>query len=145
MSVAVKLLDAALREDFGFKHIMWVYSGRRGVHCWVADRRARLMTNDARSAVAEYLSCYTGNGNRKVNLSYPLHPRMRKAYDEVLKYQFEFLLVTDQQILSGEDERQRTIESNLLEMIGDPDVQKRVRDRFAKCSSGKRVALLTTA
>jgi len=62
---------------------------------------------------------------------------MRKAYDEVLKDQFEFLLVTDQQILSGEDERQRTIENNLLEMIQDPDVQKRVRDRFARCSSGE--------
>ena len=136
MSVAVKLLDAALREDFGFKHIMWVYSGRRGVHCWVADRRARLLTNDGRSAVAEYLSCYTGGTGRQVDLTYPLHPRMRKAYDEVLKDQFEFLLVTDQQILSSEDERQRTIESNLLDMIQDPEVQKRVRDRFSSCDSG---------
>lgn len=137
MSVAVKLLDAALREDFGFKHILWVYSGRRGVHCWVADRRARLLTNDGRSAVAEYLSCYTGGSGRQVNLTYPLHPRMRKAYDEVLKDQFEFLLVTDQQILSGEDERQRGIEENLLAMITDPETQERVRGRFAQCNSGE--------
>jgi DNA primase small subunit len=54
MTMAVKVMDEGLREDFGFEHIAWFYSGRRGVHAWVCDESARMLTNEARSAVANY-------------------------------------------------------------------------------------------
>lgn len=78
MTMAIKVTDVALREDFGFNHIMWVYSGRRGVHAWVCDRKARLMDDQRRRAVAGYLEVLKGGAQsgKKVNVRRPLHPHL---------------------------------------------------------------------
>ena len=76
MIVAYKILNSILREDFDFKHIMWIFSGRRGIHCWVSDERARALTNDGRGAISNYIkvrlmNSKTGAGTTLWN---PLHP-----------------------------------------------------------------------
>ena len=71
MTMAMKVMDAGLREDFGFQHLAWIYSGRRGVHwggfcrggggvfCGVVGGGGGGRGNDARGAVASYfeVSC----------------------------------------------------------------------------------------
>jgi DNA primase small subunit len=54
MNMALKVLKEGLEEDFGFTNIGWFYSGRRGIHAWVCDEEARMLSNEARSAVANY-------------------------------------------------------------------------------------------
>jgi DNA primase catalytic subunit len=60
MNVAIRVLDGVLRDDFGFKHIMFVYSGRRGMHCHVADEEARMLTDEQRKAVVDYIDALNG-------------------------------------------------------------------------------------
>lgn len=46
---------AHLKEEFGFNNIFWVFSGRRGVHCWVSDYRARILSPTCRKAIITYI------------------------------------------------------------------------------------------
>jgi len=81
MTMAVKIMEEGLREDFGFQHIAWFYSGRRGVHAWVCDKTARDLSNEARSAVASYFEINLGTEkNQKIDLKYPLHPMIKRAF-----------------------------------------------------------------
>lgn len=120
MTVAVKILDAALRDDFGFEHLLWVYSGRRGVHCWVCDPSARKLTQAARGAVAEYLQVVSGGERKtkKVNLGgNKVHPSIERAY-KIIKESFEKLCLVDQDILGNKEQW-----SKVLSLIPDDDLR----------------------
>lgn len=93
MKAAIATLRRVLRDDFGFKHMLFVYSGRRGVHCWVCDRTARRLSNEQRSAVADYLSLVTpGAGKTRAELKMydcdEVHPSIQAAY-EICEHYFK--------------------------------------------------------
>ncbi|XP_016320476.1 DNA primase small subunit-like [Sinocyclocheilus anshuiensis] len=110
MNIAIRILDRALREDFGFHHLLWVYLGRRGVHCWVCDDAARKLSVAARSAVAEYLSLVKGGEEtvRKVVLSDPIHPFIKLPLFllvilSVVERYFQQYTIVDQDILGSKE------------------------------------------
>lgn len=116
MATAVKVLDAALRQDFGFHQILWVYSGRRGIHCWVADPRARRMTNEQRVAVAEYLYLrFEGRdnaGRRQHEVTVPLHPSLTRAKRIACDTTFRDFVLGPQGMLNN-DERVKAMTSDI--------------------------------
>ena len=86
----VQVIDEGLREDLGFEHILWVYSGRRGVHCWVCDERARALTDEQRGAVVSFFAIYKGQEKSVPKLALSAegrnHPSVERAYNVLLKY-----------------------------------------------------------
>ncbi|XP_020274034.1 DNA primase small subunit isoform X1 [Asparagus officinalis] len=135
MTAAIKVIDVALRDDFGFNHILWVYSGRRGVHCWVCDSKARRLGNAQRASIVDYFRVYKGGENslRKVSLTGPvLHPFLVRSYTEVLKVIFEEKLLLNQKLLSSDERCQR-----ILEVIPDDSVAGELRDKWQRNQRSK--------
>ncbi|KAA8499638.1 DNA primase small subunit [Porphyridium purpureum] len=137
MAVAAQTLDMALREDFGFEHILFVYSGRRGMHCWVADERARALSNEARAAIAEYLALRfdsAENGRKETvprAFSLPLHPMLQRAKTRILERTFLDFVLNEQRIL---DEPQAL--QNVLRLVPDAATADKIQ-RYLEKNGGR--------
>jgi DNA primase small subunit len=82
IAVAVKVLDQSIRSNFGYKHLLWVYSGRRGIHLWISDREAMELTDEQRKALVGWMTVVQGGKeqHKKVNVrmgSKPLPPSIQ--------------------------------------------------------------------
>ena len=61
MEAAYKVLREVLYEIFGFNKILWVFSGRRGMHAWVCDQEAMGMESYERKSITNYLNVTVNN------------------------------------------------------------------------------------
>ncbi|EPQ65544.1 BgtA-20577 [Blumeria graminis f. sp. tritici] len=145
ITMAMKVLDVALREDFGYKHILWVYSGRRGAHAWVCDKNARNIDDQKRRAIANYLEIIKGGAKsgKKVNQKRPLHPHTLRSL-EILKNHFQNDVLQDQNPWEADEKFVR-----LLDLLPDRTLNEALMKKWSsapgRASSAKWADIDTLA
>lgn len=109
--MAIKVVDAALRDDFGFQHILWVYSGRRGAHAWISDKRAREMDDAKRKSVAGYLELLRGgdHGKKGLGIRRPLHPHIDRSL-KILNPYFQNEVLADQDPWESSEQAEKLLQ-----------------------------------
>ena len=60
-------------EDFGFSNILWVFSGRRGIHCWISDLDLVKSPNDLRKCIVDNLSIISVNKNQEMKIFFLMY------------------------------------------------------------------------
>ena len=106
-------------DTFGFRHLLWVYSGRRGIHCWISDPAALDLSDDQRRGIVTFLEVIKGSREqtKKVNVRGPkddgeVHPAITYASRwryadprsavEILKKDFVTICLMDQESFRSE-------------------------------------------
>ena len=87
LAIACKSIDLALHESFGYNLRLWVFSGRRGIHCWVSDPEAKRLNDFRRKNLIDFLN----SGPKK-------HTPFIQIFG-ILKQAFEDIIVKDQNLL----------------------------------------------
>lgn len=145
IQVGAKIIEAALREDFGFSSLVWVFSGRRGAHCWISDARARQMDEATRKSIVEYLDVLGAkqqkfsSTKRPLNLKKPYHPHIERSFAIMVK-SFESMILLEQDpwltsptTAADADSWQQT--EVLLSFIPDMVLQSELRTKWKESSS----------
>ncbi|KAF8733642.1 hypothetical protein AX14_003707 [Amanita brunnescens Koide BX004] len=130
ISAAVRILDNGIRNQFGYEKLLWVYSGRRGIHLWISDEEAMALTDDQRKALVEHMSIPFSEdmASKKLNIrngyGRSLPPPLQEASD-VLRHVFTTLVLLDQDCFRSEEGSEK-----LLQWIRD-EAADTLRDRWS--------------
>ncbi|XP_074103830.1 DNA primase small subunit-like [Cotesia typhae] len=125
MVIACKIIHRSLLEDWAFKNILWVFSGRRGIHVWVCDPIALNFEDDERYMISNFFQVAIinsfGDSQFKLTTITSYIERALSVIDEV----FLRFCVVEQDMLGTEERVQKFI--NLLRC---PNIMKGVKKEF---------------
>jgi len=142
MLCAMRVLDHILYDKFNFINKLWVFSGRRGIHCWVADPQALKYTHAVRTAIIRCIETYTGNSNSSVKVD--LNTKKRGGITQFHRELFPMCNETFEKMLETQDlfmQRKPSEDGkdqggpyfmDLLEMIREPELREKVQTALGK-------------
>ncbi|EKM80807.1 hypothetical protein AGABI1DRAFT_112534 [Agaricus bisporus var. burnettii JB137-S8] len=147
ITAAVRVLDPAIRDQFGYEHLLWVYSGRRGIHLWISDKEALDLTDQERKAIVGWMTVVNSgkdsNKRLSVRTSSKSLPAPLQNVLENLKHTFTTLILRDQDLFASNEAA-----AALLEHIPDQEIVEKVKTNWinSACSTSeaKWVELLKT-
>lgn len=129
MELAMDVVETALEEDFGIEHKVWVFSGRRGIHCWISDQNMRGMNEQARRAFIEYMDVLNVKSKAKrvgaLGLKKPFHPHIERSL-KILQGRFVEIVLREQNTWQGADGSKK-----LLELIPDFKLRNSLKAKWA--------------
>ncbi|KAF9467308.1 hypothetical protein BDZ94DRAFT_1185702 [Collybia nuda] len=131
ISAAVHVIDQGIREQFGYEHLLWVYSGRRGIHLWISDKEAMELTDDQRKAIVGWMTVIHGGKESSKKLSIRLNsrslpPSLKSALDHLAAI-FSDLILADQNCFGSEEGYE-----TLLQQVPDSRIVGDLRKKWQK-------------
>ena len=93
VAIGLEVAHRVLTQHFGFQHILKVYSGRRGGHLWVCDKRAAAMNDGTRAAIVAWMQPWTKNGGQRIWEYLAGHPNFTEIYFNLVRPFFLYVAI----------------------------------------------------
>lgn len=118
LALAIRTVEHLLTRHFGWYDTLWLFSGRRGVHCWVLDPAAGLLSDQSRRHITEFFRRFTyADFNPAQWLTY--QPPLQELYTQILKPRLQLMIERQQIRLS--DKQTLNVIANSFATIPDPE------------------------
>ena len=124
--IGIKITVHMLKKAFGFKHILEVYSGRRGAHIWVFDQKTLEYDRYMRGSIVDYI-------DKHRNPSIFNTKDTDIIYDEVIEPAF------DEIYLDGDALTEMDISKYALLRVPYQKGRDRISDAWWDASSGRQM------
>lgn len=159
IAVACDIIADFLERNYQFKHLLWVFSGRRGIHCWVCDERARMMNDDERAWVVNQIYVETCISRKKSNQFDEKQPQADilggvcvQMFMAIIAPRFEEIILDDQNLFMrpiNEVAVGDTISADpgrLIDMLPCAEARQQVRSLFDHrvCENSRQIWRLFT-